>query len=125
MTKEIMDTMNKSTQKYLSIVKEHGMNNRLEPLYSRKLDEARQDIINKASACVRLGLISQSLVDTLDSQLRTKVNTTRNYAYEMYVQEFCGGSEHEADVQHYIYSEGWSRAQAEDFVNYLEKLEEE
>jgi hypothetical protein len=125
MTKEIMETMNKATQKYLSIVKEHGMNNRLEPLYSRKLDEARQDIISKASACVRLGLISQSLVDTLDSQLRTKVNTTRNYAYEMYVQEFCNGSEHEADVQHYIYSEGWTREQAEDFVNYLEKLEEE
>jgi hypothetical protein len=120
-----METMNKATQKYLSIVKEHGMNNRLEPLYSRKLDEARQDIISKASACVRLGLISQSLVDTLDSQLRTKVNTIRRYAYEMYVQEFCGGSEHEADVQHYIYSEGWSREQAEDFVNYLEKLEEE
>jgi hypothetical protein len=125
MTKEIMETMNKATQKYFSIVEEHGMNNRLEELYSRKMDYVRTDIINKASACVRLGLISQSLVDTLDSQLRTKVNTTRRYAYDMYVQEFCDGSEHEADVQHYIYSEGWSRAQAEDFVNYLERLEEE
>jgi hypothetical protein len=57
--------------------------------------------------------------------LRTKVSTTRKYAYDIYIQEFCDGSEHEADIQYYIYSEGWSRAQAEDFVNYLEKLEEE
>jgi hypothetical protein len=117
--------MNKATQKYLSIVKEHGMNNRLEELYSRKMDYVRTDIINKASACVRLGLISQSLVDTLDSQLRTKVSTTHKQAYDIYLTDFCGGSEHKSDVQHYIYSEGWTRAQAEDFVNYLEKLEEE
>lgn len=124
MTKEIIEIMGKATQKYLAIVKEHGMNNRLEELYDNKMDYVRTDIINKASACARLGLVSQSLVDTLDSQLRTKVSTTRKYACEMYVQEFCGGSEHEADVQHYMYREGWSREQAENFVNYLEKDDE-
>jgi hypothetical protein len=45
-------------------------------------------------------------------------------AYDIYLTDFCGGSEHKALVQHYIYSEGWTREQAEDFVNYLEKLEE-
>lgn len=124
MTKEIMEIMGKATQKYLATVKVYGMNNRLENLYSRRLDEAKRDIISSASACVRLGLISQSLVDTLDSQLRTKVSTTRNQAYEMYVQEFCGGSEHEANVQYWMFHNNCSRIQAEDFVNYLEKEEE-
>jgi hypothetical protein len=125
MTKEIMETMNKATQKYLSIVKEYGMNNRVEEFYSRKLEEAWRDIISKASACVRLGLISQSLVDTLDSQLRTKVSTTSKLAYDIYLTDFCDGSEHEANVRYWMFHDGWTRAQAEDFVNYLERLEEE
>jgi hypothetical protein len=124
MTKEIMKTMHKATQKYLDIVKKYGMNNRVEQLYNNKLDYVRTDIINKASACVRLGLISQSLVDTLDCQLRTKVSTTRKLAYDIYLTDFCGGSEHEADVQHWMFHDGWTREQAEDFVNYLEKEEE-
>lgn len=124
MTKEIMEIMDKAEQKYLATVKVYGMNNRLQTLYSRKLEEAWKDIVNKASACVYLGLISQSQVDTLASKLQARVRATRKQAYDLYVQEFCGGSEHEADVQYWMFHNECSRQQAEDFVNYLEKEEE-
>lgn len=116
MTKEIMEIMTKAEQKYLAIVKEYGMNNRVEELYNNKMEKAWTDIVNKASACVRLGLISQSQVDTLKSKLKSRVRATRKQAHEIYLKEFCGGSEHEAGVQYWMYRNDWTREQAEEFI---------
>lgn len=124
MTKEIMEIMNKAEQEYLASIKEYGMNNRVATLYSRKLEEAKQDIISKASACVRLGLVSQSQVDTLKSKLQTRVTTVHKEAHKMYVQEFCGGSEHEADVQYWMFHNELTREKAEEFVKWLEEEDE-
>lgn len=120
MTKEIMEIMNKAEQKYLATVKVYGMNNRLTTLYSKRLEEAMRDIISKASACVHLGLVSQSQVDTLKGKLQARVRNTHKEAYEMYVQEFCGGSEHEAQVQYWMFHNELTREQAEEFVKWLE-----
>lgn len=124
MTKEIMEIMNKAEQNYLATVKEYGMNNSLQTLYSRKLEDAWKDIVNKASACVRLGLISQSQVDTLKSKLQSRVRAVHKQAYEMYVQEFCGGSTHEADVQYWMFHNELTREKAEEFVKWLESDDE-
>jgi hypothetical protein len=123
MTKEIMEIMNKAEQKYLATVKVYGMNDRLEVFYSRKLEQAWTDIISKASACVRLGLISQSQVDTLKSKLQARVQATHKKAYEMYVQEFCNGSEHEADVQYWMFHNDLTREKAEELIKWFEEEE--
>lgn len=123
MTKEIMEIMSKAEQKYLATVKAHGMNNRLQVLYSRRLEETWKGIVTDASACVRLGLVSQSQVDTLKSKLQARATATHKKAYEMYVQEFCGGSEYEADVQYWMHHNELTREKAEEFVKWFEEDE--